>query len=126
MAKKEFTYYGKSVDELKKMSIDDFAKITTSRIRRSLKRGLTEAEKKLVKSIQVKDNSETHCREMPILPLMVGKTVKVHNGKDFFPVRIEAEMLGHTLGEFAMTRKKVAHNAPGIGATKSSASISVK
>jgi len=35
-------------------------------------------------------------------------------------------MLGKYLGEFAMTRKKVEHSAPGIGATKSSAAMSVK
>ncbi|MBL7054846.1 ribosomal protein S19 family protein, partial [Candidatus Woesearchaeota archaeon] len=36
------------------------------------------------------------------------------------------EMIGHYLGEFAMTRQRVAHSAPGIGATRSSGSLSVK
>jgi len=42
------------------------------------------------------------------------------------PVKIDEEMLGHYLGEFALTRKRVAHNAPGVGATRSSASVSVR
>ena len=71
-------------------------------------------------------NIETHCRDMIILPEMVGKTIKIHQGKEFMPVIIEEGMIGHYLGEFAMTRKKVAHSAPGIGATRSSASLSVK
>ena len=47
-------------------------------------------------------------------------------GKIFEPVSIEIEMLGHYLGEFTITRTKVQHSAPGIGATKSSAAASVK
>ena len=48
----------------------------------------------------------------------------VYNGKEFIPLTITAEMLGHYLGEFVLTRKKVAHSAPGIGATRSSAAQS--
>ena len=69
---------------------------------------------------------ETHCRDMVIVPSMLGKMIKVHDGKGFVPVAIENEMLGHFLGEYALTRKRVQHSAPGIGATRSSASISVK
>ena len=63
---------------------------------------------------------------MMILPLMVGMRIEIHNGKDFLPVEIKPEMIGHLLGEFSFTRKKVAHSAPGIGATRSSSSLSVK
>lgn len=127
MAKKEFSYHGKSLEEVQKMSLTDFAKLTTARIRRSIKKGFTEEEKKLLKNVDRNaQNIETHCRDMVILPSMVGKTIKVHDGRNFNPVRIEKEMLGHVLGEFALTRKKVIHSAPGIGATRSSASISVK
>ena len=52
MAKKEFKYFGKTVDELKDMSIEDFAKISSSRVRRTLKRGFTEEQKKLLKKIR--------------------------------------------------------------------------
>jgi small subunit ribosomal protein S19 len=63
---------------------------------------------------------------MIILPEMVGKTIKVFSGKDFLSVIIVEEMIGHYLGEFVLTRSKVAHSAPGIGATRSSAALSVK
>ena len=58
--------------------------------------------------------------------MMVGTTIRVYNGKEFVQVMIEDEMVGHYLGEFALTRKRIQHSAPGIGATRSSASLSVK
>ncbi len=69
---------------------------------------------------------KTHCRDGVITPEMLNLTIHVHNGKEFVPVLIQHEMLGHVLGEFALSRKKVEHSAPGIGATKSSAAMSVK
>mgnify|MGYP001586312628 CR=1 FL=1 len=69
---------------------------------------------------------KTHVRDMIILPEMVGLTIHIHNGKEFVPLIVTEYMLGHYLGEFSQTRKKVAHSAPGIGATKSSSSQSVK
>lgn len=127
MAKKEITIKGKTLDELRKMSTNELAQLLTSRQRRSMKRGMTEQQNILIKKIRSNEkNIETHCRDMLILPEMVGVIIKVHQGREFVPVAIEAEMIGHYLGEFALTRKKVAHNAPGIGATRSSASLSVK
>ena len=109
------------------MSVEDYAKVAPARIRRSIKRGFTDAQKSLIKAVERNSqNIETHCRDMVIIPQMLGKTIKVHDGKGFAPVTIQTEMLGHYLGEFAMTRKRVQHSAPGIGATKSSASLSVK
>ena len=127
MAKKEFTYRGKSVEELKKMSLNELAQLLPSRQRRTLKRGFTEQQKIFLEKLRLnKKNLETHCRDMIILPEMFGRTVRVYQGKEFVPVIIEPDMVGHTLGEFALTRRKVAHSAPGIGATRSSASLSVK
>ncbi|MBL7055234.1 30S ribosomal protein S19, partial [Candidatus Woesearchaeota archaeon] len=121
MAKKEFVYRGKSLEELKDMSMNEFADLLPSRQRRSLKRGLNEQKKKLLKKMKNKEKAtETHCRDMIILPEMVGCMIKVHNGKSFVAVVIMEEMIGHYLGEFAMTRQRVAHSAPGIGATRSS------
>ena len=57
---------------------------------------------------------------------MVGITISVHDGKSFIKIMIEREMLGHYLGEFVSTRKGVSHSAPGVGATRSSAALSVK
>ncbi len=126
MARKEFAYRGKGIEELKKMSIKEFAQLLPARQRRSLLRGMNEQNKKLLEDARTGKNVRTHCRDMVIVPEIVGKAIKVYNGKEFVPVMVIAEMLGHYLGEFAQTRKKVVHHAPGIGATKSSAALSVK
>lgn len=127
MVKKEFSYKGNSVEQLTKMSINQFAQLIPSRQRRSLTRGLSEEQKKVLQKVQKSDkNIKTHSRELVILPVMIGHTIKVYNGKEFVPVIITDEMIGHTLGEFALTRRRVAHNAPGVGATRSSAAISVR
>ena len=57
---------------------------------------------------------------------MVGKKVAIHNGKEFKEVEIRAEMIGHFLGEFALTRKIVKHSGPGVGATRSSKFMPLK
>ncbi|MBI2148109.1 30S ribosomal protein S19 [Candidatus Woesearchaeota archaeon] len=132
MAKKESTYRGKSLDELKNMDLNDFIKLVPSRARRTLKRGFTDAQKKLllkVKNAQAgkfKKPIKTHCRNMIVIPQLLGTNIHVYNGKEFIPVEITYEKLGKYLGEFTTTRKKVEHSAPGIGATKSSAAMSVK
>ncbi len=127
MAKKEFTYYGKTIEELEKLSLTEFAELAPARVRRSLKRGLTKQHKILLKKIKNGGQKiKTHCRDMVILPEMLGKTISVHNGKDFVKVVIQEEMLGRFLGEFALTRRGVSHSAPGVGATRSSAALSVK
>lgn len=124
---REFIYYGKKLEELKQMSIEDVIKLMPSRQRRSLKRGMTEQQKKFLAKLKVaKKPVKTHCRDMIILPEMVGKLIQIHNGKLFVSVQLTDEMIGHYLGEFALTRQKVKHSAPGIGATKSSAAMSVK
>jgi small subunit ribosomal protein S19 len=127
MAKKEFTYKGKTVEELQKMSLPEFMKLIPARQRRSLKRGLTDQQKILRNNLATsKKTVKTHIRDMIVLPEMLGKTILVHSGKDFSQVIIQNEMIGHYLGEFVLTRKRIEHSAPGIGATKSSAALSVK
>ncbi len=126
MAKKEFTYRGKTLDQLLALDIKEFAKLLPSKYRRSINRGYTDAEKTFMNKISVKNNVKTHCRTIIIIPLMVGKTVLIHKGNKFEKLEIVAEMIGHRLGEFALTRKRTAHSAPGVGATKSSASVSVR
>ena len=126
MVKKEFTYRGKTLEELKNLDIKDFIKLLPSRERRSLKRGLTEQEKILMNELKIKDNVKTHCRDLIILPELVGKKIRIHNGKAFVLIVVEPEMIGYRLGEFVLTRKIVSHSAPGVGATKSSSNVSVK
>jgi small subunit ribosomal protein S19 len=58
--------------------------------------------------------------------MMLDLTIHVYNGKEFVPVKIKPEMLGHYLGEFSLTRGKTKHGLPGIGATKSSLYIPLK
>ncbi len=124
---KEFFYRGKSLEQLRKMSLSEFTLLLNSREKRKLKRGFTEVEKKLLETLrESKKDVRTHCRDMIIIPEMVGRTIKVHNGKEWVPIIIMTEMLGHRLGEYSMTVKPVRHSAPGIGATKSSASLSVR
>jgi small subunit ribosomal protein S19 len=127
MAKKEFIYRGKSEQELMTMSLKELADILPAPARRKIKRGLTEEEKAFLKSVKTsKKPVKTHCRDMIILPEMFNKQIKIHSGKAFEEIMLTPEMIGHRLGEFVMTRKRVSHSAPGIGATKSSANVSVK
>jgi small subunit ribosomal protein S19 len=124
--KKEFTYRGLNTEQLRKMSVKEFAALIPSRERRTLMRGLTDPEKSLLQKIAKRDNVKTHCREMVVVPQMIGKTVLVHTGKEYQPVMINEEMLGLRLGQFVLTRKGVKHNAPGIGSTASTSSKAVK
>ena len=124
---KEFTWKGKTEEELKNMDLEQFKELTTSRQRRSLKRGFTDAQKALIKRIAAGDNNvKTHCRDLVIIPQMVGKTLRVYNGKEYLMVIIGAQMVGHYLGEFSHTRKGVTHSAAGVGATRSSKAISAR
>jgi small subunit ribosomal protein S19 len=126
---KEFLYRGKKLEELKKMEIREFASLLPSREKRSVLRQ-SESIERFIKRCDNKAKKEkpirTHLRDLVIVPKLVGLTIHIHNGKEFFKVNIIPEMIGHRLGEFAMTRGKVEHSAPGIGATRSSAFLSVK
>jgi small subunit ribosomal protein S19 len=124
---KEFVFRGKKLDEIKKMDVQQFMQLVNSRERRKLKRGFTEQEKIFLDNLRAGEKDpKTQCRDIIVLPEMLGRLIKIYNGKEYLPVAIEPEMLGHRLGEFAQTRRKVAHSAPGIGATRSSASLSVR
>jgi small subunit ribosomal protein S19 len=54
---------------------------------------------------------KTWSRRSMILPDMVGLTIAVHNGRDHVPVLISENMVGHKLGEFAVTRTFRGHSA---------------
>ena len=113
---KDKFYRGKNVVELKDVDIREFAKLVKARARRTLLRNydvvdafvkkceVCEAKKKLIK---------THDRALVIVPRLVGLTIGVHNGKEFVKVIISEEMLGHRLGEFALTRKIAKHTSVG-------------
>ncbi|MCX9080982.1 MAG: 30S ribosomal protein S19 [Candidatus Methanoperedens sp.] len=125
--KGEFTFRGKSVEDLKKLSHDEFALLVPSRQRRTIQRGFSEDHKKLLHKVKIKDqNIRTHLRDMIVLPEMVGMKIAIHSGKEFVPIDILPEMMGHYFGEFVLTRRKVSHGAAGIGATKSSKFVPLK
>ncbi len=123
---KEFRYRGYTLEELKNMPLDKLAALLPARERRKIKRGFTEQEEKLLMKLKKKNSVRTHCRDMVVLPEMVGRVIYVHNGKEFVRVEIKPEMIGHRLGEFAQTRKFEKHSGPGVGATRSSKFVPLK
>ena len=54
---------------------------------------------------------KTWSRRSMIMPVMVGLTIAVHNGRQHVPVVVNEEMVGHKLGEFAVTRTYKGHVA---------------
>jgi small subunit ribosomal protein S19 len=132
---KEFSYRGHSLSSLTGMSMDEFINLLPSRQRRSLQRGLTPEQRILLEKLreakeaqkQGKEvNLKTHVRDLIILPEMVGIKIQIHNGKEFVNVEMKPEMIGHYLGEFAITNKPVRHGTPGIGASRSSMYVPLK
>jgi len=133
---REFQYRGYSMDALQQMSMDEFIRILPSRQRRSLTRGLTTDQRALMELIRTSRKSgksgkdakpiKTHCRDMVIIPEMVGLNLMIHSGKEFTSLDIKPEMIGHYVGEFVITNKKVQHGTPGIGASRSSMYVPLK
>ena len=81
---------------------------------RSLKKGpfIDEHLQKKVKALNESDKKEvikTWSRRSTIYPEFIGHTFAVHNGKEFVPVYVTEDMVGHKLGEFALTRKFGGH-----------------
>ncbi len=125
---REFTFRGVGLDQLKGMPVEEFAKLCGSRERRSLKRGFTETEKKLLEKVQKNPDKfrKTHAREMVIVPQLLGAKLGVYNGKEYVTLDIRPEHLGNRIGEFVTTRKMVKHSSPGFGATRSSKYVPLK
>lgn len=120
---KDLYYRGINVEELKKLDVRESAKYLSSRSRRSILRNFGEIEKfisRCEKKISRNKKIKTHSRDLVIVPKMIGMTVFVYTGKSYQEVQITHEMIGHRLGEFALTRARVTHGSAGIGATKSS------
>jgi len=129
---REFKYRGYDLQQLQAMSFENFLHLLPSRQRRSLNRGISEEKRKLLKDVRamregkLQDQIKTHARDMVILPYMVGLTLHVHTGREFLPLEIKPEMIGHYLGEYVLTYKKVVHGTPGIGASRSSLYVPLK
>ena len=81
---------------------------------RSLKKGpfVDDSLMKKVNKLNAENKKEvvkTWSRRSTIFPDFIGHTLAVHNGKDFIPVYVTEDMVGHKLGEFALTRKNGGH-----------------
>lgn len=127
--KREFTYKGHTLEELQAMSLEELLPLLPARVRRTYSRPLGPEHRVVVEKLAAEDGKEvvrTHRRDIPILPQFVGRTVAVHNGKAFVAFEIRPEMIGHYLGEFALTRSPVKHSGPGVGATRSSKFLPLK
>lgn len=119
--KKQFTYRGKTIEELKTLDVREFAKYLKSKQRRvalrqfqAIEDFVSRAKKKADKNRPIK----THNRALVIVPQLVGLKISIYNGHEFIPVEIAKEMLGHRLGEFSATRSKIKHGSAGVGSTK--------
>jgi small subunit ribosomal protein S19 len=125
-------YRGKTLEELRQMTAEEFSKLLKSRARRALRRASARYRNLLekVKRVGADGKGEkvikTHLRDAVILPDWVGLKFGVHNGKEFKTIEIKIEMIGHRLGEFAHTTSRVAHSGPGVGATRGSKFIPLK
>lgn len=131
----KFHYRGHTLEELKKMNMDEFIQLLPARARRSLRRGLPPRQKKLLERLRRAYRAKkrgkdiltrTHVRDMLIFPEMVGLKIGVYNGKSYEIVDVKPEMIAHYLGEFSLTRRHVQHGSPGIGATRSSKYVPLK
>lgn len=98
---------------------------------RSLKKGPYVFDRllKKVKELNKEGKKEvikTWSRRSTIFPDFIGHTIAVHNGKDFIPVYITEDMVGHKLGEFSLTRKAGKHGNAAVAAPKAKAAGSDK
>jgi len=129
---KEFRYRGYTLDQLNSMSTEAILQLLPSRARRSLNRGISEDKRKLLEDIRAQKEGKlesqirTHARDMIILPVMVGAKVSVYSGREFVLLEVKPDMIGHYLGEYVITNKKVVHGTPGIGASRSSLYVPLK
>jgi small subunit ribosomal protein S19 len=133
---REFKYKGYSGEQIQRLSIETLMPLLNSRQRRSLDRRLStymtdekrkfREELKLSREGKLTSPLKTHLRDMIILPDMIGLSVLVHNGKEFIPFTIRPEMVGHYLGEYSITNKRVQHGSPGVGSSRSSLYVPLK
>ncbi len=119
--KKQNTFRGKTIEELKELDVREFAKFLTSRQRRFVLRQFNDIQdfvNRAATKVERNKQIRTHKRDLIVVPGMIGMKIGVHNGKTFMPVEITWDKLGHKFGEFAPTRAKTKHGKAGLGATK--------
>lgn len=124
-------FRGMTPSQLSDLSFEEYVKLVNSRERRAIKRNHLEFKQLNDKIEKYKKKGiskpiRTHVREAVILPSWIGMKMEVHSGKEFKQLVISANMLGHRLGEYAYSTKRVQHSAPGIRATRGSKFLAVK
>ncbi|CAB1261586.1 30S ribosomal protein S19 [Clostridium sp. MT-14] len=95
---------------------------------RSVKKGPYVQESLLKKINELNKNGEkkvikTWSRSSTIFPQMIGHTIAVHDGRKHVPVYISEDMVGHKLGEFALTRTYRGHSAEKVDKTEKTTSV---
>jgi small subunit ribosomal protein S19 len=124
-------FKGKNAEQTAAMPNDEFNKLIKSRARRYIKRNSLQYRELMgkvneAKAAGSKKPIRTHTRETVIIPGFIGMEFHVYDGKAFQKVHVEANMVGHRLGDFSHTTKRVQHSSPGIKATKGSKFLAVK
>ena len=120
------------MEDLQNLPLEKLFALLPARSRRSLTRGITDGKRKLLDEIKLAKAGKlvtpikTHLRDLIIMPYMTGLTIHIFSGKEFVPVVIKPEMVGHYTGEYVLTNKRVIHGAPGVGASRSSLYVPLK
>jgi small subunit ribosomal protein S19 len=127
--KREFTFRGITLPRLQELSLEELSKLLPARARRSIRRGFNPDQQRFLEKLREAAPGKvvrTHCRDVLVLPLHVGRKVAIHNGKEFKEIEVRPEMIGHFYGEFSLTRRFEKHSGPGVGATRSSKFMPLK
>ena len=137
-AQRNYTYRGKTLDDLRAMELKDFIQLLPSSRRRFIERSFTLKHIHLINKLKAARKSvegqtgvrppvvKTHLRSMVILPEFVDNVIGIYDGHVFFEVQIKPEMIGSVLADFAPSKKVVKHSKAGVGATRSSSATSLK
>lgn len=127
---KKYTYQGIELDNLKKMPLSDLKKHLPSALRRHINRGFSQEEYDLITHCSQDHADEaiitTKCRNMMVLPVMIGKIIGIHNGNQFVEVEIKPDMISRRFKDLVPTKSSKAHGRPGVGATSSSKFVPLK
>merc|ERR1712127_1040372 len=116
---KKFSYRGVELDKLLDLSTEELVNMMNSRHRRAYRRGIKRRHTTVINRMRkAKKNCpaqekpsavKTHCRNLTVLPEMVGNIVGVYNGKQFLGIEIKPEMIGTYLGEYGISYKPTRH-----------------
>ncbi|HJZ18993.1 MAG TPA: ribosomal protein S19 family protein [Candidatus Nanoarchaeia archaeon] len=129
LTKKQVTFRGIDIEELKQIDVREFAKYLNSRQKRYVLRSFHEIEDFMNRAREKSARNKpirTHKRDLIIVPGMIGMKIHIYNGKMFVPVEITWDKLGHKFGEFSPSRARIKHGKAGMGATKGSKSKAKK